>query len=127
MKKTVTIFFVLITIYELWSQKVTHTCEDYTNIKGHCIVKSNNKFGIMKAKQVLVIPIEFDTLYEYSYADNSYVNSYYIVRINNKYGVYDKNGKQLITPLYDKIEIVFDEKLNQDIFYLTHGSKRIIA
>lgn len=67
---------------------------------GYAIVSDGKKFGIVDVKGNVICPIKYDAIesnYSMHYPDMA------LVRLNNKYGLVDKNGKEVLKPIYDDI------------------------
>ncbi len=70
----------------------------YDNIKpfqeGLAVVKKGNKYGFINEKYKIVVPLK------YKYVNN-FINGYAIVvGFNDKFGIIDRKGKEVLSPLY---------------------------
>ncbi len=123
--------------------------DDYVSELCHIQLSKNRKQGLLNTKGEVIIPFKFDAIINLEivhdegrvgvYKDFKYLikpiydeikihrpKDEYVVRRNQKWGVFDKNGKQIHDFIYDNIEINFETGLKAqqggDYFYLYESS-----
>ena len=88
-------------------------------------VKKNGKWGMINAKTgQTVIPIKYDMFTSNLRYDEAFRTEVRYVKVNNKYGIVNKDGLELVTPTYDSISRL--QWRNKTEIYLTkNGIEKI--
>jgi len=70
-------------------------------------VKATIKKGFINENGIVVVPLKYDEIYEFS----KYFKDWAMVRVDDKYGFIDINGKEVIPVIYSNSEFKFYEGL----------------
>ncbi|MEB8345782.1 WG repeat-containing protein [Flavobacteriaceae bacterium KMM 6898] len=91
---------------EIISKKYEEIDPCYYNYNERFIVKRNGLFGVIDINENIIIPIEFDSISNWvEYGPDAH----FVVK-NGKHGLINREGKEIIPPVYDEI-IVDNPKL----------------
>ncbi len=105
---------------------------EYLGYKKWLKASQNKKYGVVDSIGNIIIPFIYDDLISVGYIGNYYSDSIlkFIYKINNKYGVLNKNGGVEINAEYDFYELKTDNRYslyflinNNEIFYIDLSGK----
>lgn len=92
---------------------------------GYAIVSDGKKYGVVDVKGNIICPVKYDAIesnYSEHYPDMCQV------RLNNKLGLVDKNGKEVVKPIYDDMgplsNSVIQVVQGKDEFYINMDGER---
>jgi hypothetical protein len=68
--------------------------------KGGLIAQNNKQYGYYDGQFELKIPFSFESIYE----DN--LKEFLIVKSNNRFGLFDLKGNQILEPMYERIHVL---------------------
>ncbi len=93
---------------------------------GYAIVSDGKKYGVVDVKGTVICPVKYDAIesnYSEHYPDMCQV------RLNNKLGLVDKEGKEVVEPIYDDMgplrSSVIQVTQGEEQFYINTDGKRI--
>jgi hypothetical protein len=93
---------------------------------GYAIVSDGKKYGVVDVKGTVICPVKYDAI-ESNYSEH-YPNMCQ-VRLNNKLGLVDKDGKEVVEPIYDDMgplsNSVIQVTQGEEQFYINTDGKRI--
>ncbi|MBM6993176.1 MAG: WG repeat-containing protein [Prevotella sp.] len=92
---------------------------------GYAVVSDGKKYGIVDVKGNVICPVKYDAIesnYSQHYPDLCEVN------LNGKLGLVDKQGKEVVKPIYDEIGAIssgtMQVTLGKEKFYIdTNGNR----
>lgn len=93
---------------------------------GYAVVSDGKKYGIVDVKGTVICPVKYDAI-ESSY-DQHYPNMCE-VSINGKLGLVDKQGKEVVKPIYDDIGPISNSRMQvtvgEEEFYIDTDGNRV--
>lgn len=88
-----------------------------TGVKNSIIIQKDGKSGLINNEGSTVVNVEYIEILNLG---NDYKNGYITVSADNKYGVVDYTGKQLLENKYEKVEQVY----GKDLFVVKEAGKQ---
>ena len=93
---------------------------------GYAIVSNGNKYGVVDVKGNIVCPVKYDAI-ESNYSEH--YPDLCQVKLNNKLGLVDKEGKEVVKPIYDDMGPVSNSMIQvsqgDEQFYINLEGKRM--
>lgn len=93
---------------------------------GYAIVSDGKKYGVVDVKGSIICPVKYDAIesnYSEHYPDMCQV------RLNDKLGLVDKNGKEAVKPIYDDMGPLSNSMIQvtqgEEQFYINMEGKRL--
>lgn len=99
--------------------------EVYSFHAGYAPVTDGKKFGLVDVHGTVLVPIKYDEVGSFNdpYPDLS------LVKLGGKYGLVNKQGKEVLAPIYDNIDppvgTIMKVKKDKEEFYMDTNGKRV--
>lgn len=93
---------------------------------GYAIVRNGKKYGVVDVKGTVICPVKYDAI-ESNYSEH--YPDLCQVRLNGKLGLVDKDGKEVVQPLYDDMGAISNSTipvtLGKEEFYIDTEGHRL--
>ena len=115
-------------IFPEWGDKIIEKELSNVFIGNLIFIKLNGKFGLIDTNENIVISCKYDKMYDKTM---DFSNGYCLVQIDDKLGMIDNKGNEIIPILYDEIDIDDENfvivKLNDKEGVIDYNGKEVVS